>query len=369
MSLCAVLRCCRRRTVRPCSHGIPNASVFQMLGLVVVYVVTGAAQPILTDWIKYRGGTGSSSSSVTLPLLLPMVANTAGMASVGLLMLRPWCVGPPRPLHAPSPSADGMKKPPRRGLCTSGQVFLLVWVDMAASVLILLGLLLVGSGVYVVMYSSTTLWTAAIASLAKAQSLSSWQWAGVLCLTSGLVINGHEQLTRDQSGAGHNLDGGAVNVTVPATATTLHGSPSVAGSLMGSALIVVGSLLHATFFVLADRLLQPPPPPPPTHTQVDSATWWSGTDEGGGQPQPPPLSPVQLSGASPCAALALVIIMRQRRGWLLRRAGRRRRRRRCRRRCRRRRRRNEGWVTKIVHTTTANERLASRCQNCRLGRK
>jgi hypothetical protein len=36
-------------------------------------------------------------------------------------------------------------------------------------------------------------------------------------------------------------------------------------------MIVVGSLLHATFFVLADRLLRPPPASPAPRTRTSSA--------------------------------------------------------------------------------------------------
>jgi hypothetical protein len=39
--------------------------------------------------------------------------------------------------------------------------------------------------------------------------------------------------------------------------------------MLGCALIVVGSLAHAAFFVLADRLLQPPPAAPPPRHRLD----------------------------------------------------------------------------------------------------
>jgi hypothetical protein len=71
------------------------------------------------------------------------------------------------------------------------------------------------------MYSSTTLWTAAIASCTRAQTLRARQWLGVLCLTAGLVVNGHEQLTRRPSTDLGGGGGAAAAATPERDAATL----------------------------------------------------------------------------------------------------------------------------------------------------
>ena len=117
--------------------------------LTVVYVLTGAAQPTLTDAVRYSGGAGTTQSA---PLLLPMLASTAGMAGVGLMLLCPSSCAPNSSLSGVDVVA-GTALPTRwRKTCINRQIALLVVVDLASSVLILVGLLLVGSGVYVVMY-------------------------------------------------------------------------------------------------------------------------------------------------------------------------------------------------------------------------
>ena len=45
---------------------------------VSVYVLTGTLQPMLTDIIRYSGGTGPSWP----PMFLPVLANVVGMAGV-----------------------------------------------------------------------------------------------------------------------------------------------------------------------------------------------------------------------------------------------------------------------------------------------
>ena len=221
-------RRCHRRLVGTVRSWISRETL-----LTLVYVLTGAAQPTLTDSVRRSGGAGAPTP---IPLLLPMLANTAGMAGVGLMYL---CPG-----GDTDETGEVMVVAPRpwERCCASWRrLAVLLAVDLASSTLILLGLLLTGSGVYVVMYSSTTLWTACIAVCSGTAVLSGRQWIGVLCLTAGLTISGHAQLQHSS-----------------------HTAAAVGGgrALLGSAMIVAGSLLHATFFVLADRLLRPPPGSP-----------------------------------------------------------------------------------------------------------
>jgi hypothetical protein len=176
----------------------PSAST---VALLLAYISTGAAQPTLVDMVRYSGAAGVSATR--LPLLLPMLANTAGMAAVGLLAL---CDTAPPTATAEQQQRELEEESGRPRLCVAGQLMLLVWVDMAASTLILLGLLLVGSGIYVVMYSSTTLWTACIASCAGTATLSRRQWMGVWLLTAGVRMTMTTASTHDCVAATGVLD-------------------------------------------------------------------------------------------------------------------------------------------------------------------
>jgi hypothetical protein len=154
------LRCCPRR-VRRGFRMLAGAAwmcvswLTTRLGLLTsVYILTGAAQPTLTDAVRYSGGVGVEGS---VPLLLPMLASTAGMAGVGLMLLCPSrSAASSAPSVSPLPDVDAVgacRPPPTHWYkrCLNRQVALLVAVDMVSSVLILSGLLLVGSAVYVVM--------------------------------------------------------------------------------------------------------------------------------------------------------------------------------------------------------------------------
>lgn len=154
------LRCCPRR-VRRCLRMLAGAAwmcvswLTTRLGLLTsVYILTGAAQPTLTDAVRYSGGVGVEGS---VPLLLPMLASTAGMAGVGLMLLCPSrSAASSAPSVSPLPDVDAVgacRPPPTHWYkrCLNRQVALLLAVDMVSSVLILSGLLLVGSAVYVVM--------------------------------------------------------------------------------------------------------------------------------------------------------------------------------------------------------------------------
>ena len=137
-------RCPRRvrRCYRVLSGACPGRLTRYTL-LIAVYILTGAAQPTLTDALRYSGGTGAERS---VPLLLPMLASTAGMASVGLMSGCPlsW---PTFLVSEAEPTCTSLVHRVQR----SRQMALLLVVDMASSALIVYGLLLVGSGVYVVM--------------------------------------------------------------------------------------------------------------------------------------------------------------------------------------------------------------------------
>ena len=203
----------------------------------MVYVLTGVVQPTLTDIVRYSGGGGGHAVP---PLMLTLLASTLGMAIVPVGT----CIASRCRRDLRGTAGRLKNAPPLEGGGGGGgsklsrpdpvaAVALLILVDLVSASLIQGGLLMVGSGVYVVMYASTTFWTAAIASASGATVLTARQWTAVLLLTGGLVINGHGQL----SAAGSDGSGGT--------------------TVVGSSIILAGSALHALFFVLAEKLLRP----------------------------------------------------------------------------------------------------------------
>lgn len=65
----------------------------------------------------------------------------------------------------------------------------------------------------------------------------------------------------------------------------------------GSLMIVIGSLLHATFFVLADRALRPPPASPSKRVS-----------HGGLVSAEPPISGIELAAGLGCIEVVLLLI-------------------------------------------------------------
>ena len=138
-------------------------------GTILVYVLTGALQPTITDLISLGGGTGSIHDR--FPMMLPVLASTLGMA-----LVRPVCVqlcgldfgasvAPGAAPAAAAPAADVTPRSHRQvcGVACGRGVFvrllMAAMVDLLAGILLMGGLLRVGSAVYAVIYSSNTLWT------------------------------------------------------------------------------------------------------------------------------------------------------------------------------------------------------------------
>eukprot|EP00729_Bicosta_minor_P018638 gene18638-18735_t len=107
-------------------------------------------------------------------------------------------------------------------------VLLIFALDLTAGVSKETGLLMVGGGIYVVIYSCTTLFAAMISVFVFKKALARHQWAGVLLLTFGLLLNG--------AGAAEeaSLEGHAAFVAA------------------GLCLITGGTVFHAAFWVMAE---------------------------------------------------------------------------------------------------------------------
>jgi len=209
------------------AKGLPAAGA-AMSWAPLLYIGTGIAQPLLTDAVKYRGGAGSGDGPATL---VPLLAHTLGMTLVvqlaDLAGLRNGGGGGGR--------GGGGGGGARRGGHIPAEVFAKATaIDLASGILTTSGLLLVGSGIYTVIYSSTTAWTAVISYVTGTSALSSGQWLGVALVTLGLGMNALGVL-EDSSG------------DTPEHIHTL---------LLGCALLLLGTVFHAGAFVFNERAIK-----------------------------------------------------------------------------------------------------------------
>ena len=176
-------------------------------GFIVIYVATALVQPTLTDKIRYVGGAGHIGWP---PTLLATITNTLAMASLMIF-------------------ADGGV---RRALCRERaslrRILIATAFDFTSGCLLTTGLLMLGGGIWVVIYSSTTVWTALFA-CCTGQRLAPGRWAGVLLVSGGMVL----------SASGNFADAaGDVTATV-----------SLA---LGCASTLAGTMLHAAMFVYSE---------------------------------------------------------------------------------------------------------------------
>ena len=150
------------------------------------------------------------------PTLLAMLANTLGMSS--LLTLVPGGVVSLRRVIADRRSARVVLT------CTA--------VDFASGCLLTTGLLTVGGGLFVLVYSSTTVWTALWAR-ASGERLSAGRWAGVLLVFCGMAFS-----------SGNNVAQAAA-----------EGAAAWTRLLFGIGALLVGTMLHAAMFVLSEAAM------------------------------------------------------------------------------------------------------------------
>ena len=180
---------------------------------VLAYAASGALQPTLVDWLRSNGATGVA--------MLPMLANTLAVA----------CVAPLRELVlSPAKKTYGERqqwswRDYARSWRLHGKllrrVALVALLDFLANVLVMIGLLFVGAGVYAVLFSSGVAF-AALFSTVNGKRYSLRQWCGVALATLGMALNGmasveealqtgHGALGRLKLGAGVILGGTALH--------------------------------------------------------------------------------------------------------------------------------------------------------------
>ena len=185
---------------------------------VALYVVTGAVSPTLIDYLAHTGGTGDAA------MLLPVLCTAAGMASVvpftaamqRLVVMSGGSVASDAPAPSALAGTGGGKTSPTlyherksqlplsvaatatAAASASAAMWRLAVLDVVSTSLVTIGLLDVGSATYTVVYSSAVAWTALISSY-RGKKLTRSQVVGVVCVTSGLVLNGLGHWIDDQA--------------------------------------------------------------------------------------------------------------------------------------------------------------------------
>ena len=133
-----------------------------------IYIVTALLQPTLTDTIRYSGGAAHIGWP---PTVLATLANTTAMASLMLFV-------------------SGSLV--RTAFCSSRaslrRILTATALDLISGCLLTTGLLVLGGGIFVVIYSSTTIWTALWARC-SGQRLSLGRWAGVVLVSGGMILS------------------------------------------------------------------------------------------------------------------------------------------------------------------------------------
>ena len=175
------------------------------------YVLSGCMQTLLVDSLRLHRALGQRI------LLLPTLANVVGMALCGSCASaaeRRLVVG----LLRSSPALRS-------------RVAIAAAVDLLSGMLLTIGLLLTGGSVFIVLYNSVPVWTAALSWLVLGRRLGWRKLAGVVAVCAGLILSAlgtHEQHA---------------------------GSSSARFALAGSAACLGGSLLHSAMFLLSEAAL------------------------------------------------------------------------------------------------------------------
>ena len=192
----------------------------------VVYIITGVLQPIIIDYLRIHNLLGQKF------LLLPTLANATGMALCGLL--------------ASSTAWETFRGSLKRSHKLKKMVLLTSTVDLLSGMCLTYGLLLTGGAIFVVLYNSCPAWTAILSRFVLGKKLSSLQVSGVILVCIGLIVNVfgsqlqlNEQEKQEHQGLKMNDDGSGVK----------NASYFI---IVGSAIVLLGSLLHSLMFVLSD---------------------------------------------------------------------------------------------------------------------
>jgi len=202
----------------------PNNSVGTIVG-VMVYASTGVLQPMIIDYLRMNNALGRKA------LLLPTLCNVIGMACCGILV------------NSSVRNKFLMELRSSRSLRRS--VLITAAIDLCSGMLLTLGLLLTGGAVFVVLYNSCPAWTALISRVMLGTKMDGLGIMGVVLVCFGLVAS----VLGIHSKEGDDVD--------EIEDQDENSSKTV---MLGSIVILIGSLLHSLMFVLSDMFLRSPRP-------------------------------------------------------------------------------------------------------------
>jgi len=174
------------------------------------FVISGVLQPILAEILTYNGAFDKS----TLLLVLP---NCIGMSFAILTNL------------------DGLKT---IKYIKWREMSALALYDVISQALCMIGLVYAGSSIYIVIYSSTTVFAAMWSKLILLKTLNNQQWIGICIMVFGLGITALE-----------DLEGGS-SIFTPANITIHH------DDLIGICCVLIGASIHALTWILIEKYTQ-----------------------------------------------------------------------------------------------------------------
>lgn len=169
--------------------------------MVLLFVCSGVTQPLLISTLGYNGAYEKS----TLLFLLP---NYVGMLMGGLLR----------------------KDVLSTGTFRNRQLALLCAIDVVSQFLCQYGLTVAGSSLYIIIYSSSTMWIAVESRVLLRKRLATAQWLGCAIVVLGLALTGGDLLTSERR--------------------------SDAEVVLGAIMILVGAASHALTWVLVESVLK-----------------------------------------------------------------------------------------------------------------
>ena len=229
-----------------------NDTMKHLLLPMVVYVVTGTLQPMLTDIIRYSGGTGPRWP----PMFLPVLANVVGMSGVSSATA---CLGDRQGAGVSSVIA-ALRNPRQRH-----KLLIAAAIDLASGCLLNAGLLTLGGAVYVVIYASNTLWTALFSVCCGGRRLSLRRWAAVFVLTAGIVMNGLATSAGPASAPspspgqhGSDVEEGQqlqVMEQRQERGSDNDGNGNGGAAVFGTVLLLCGTVAHSAMFVVSAQLM------------------------------------------------------------------------------------------------------------------
>jgi hypothetical protein len=223
----------------------PLTSSFDLMGWILLYLLTGIVNPTLVDFLAHHG----LFQGVQRFMLLPVMCTAMGMSSVltleitihyiytryyPLLRRRCWW-SKSIPVNnnninnnnnnAFSPYNNLSISPPQ-----NPTTFVLAMLDLLSTSLVTLGLQVVGAATYTVIYSSAVAWTAIISSI-RGKSLSRIQNLGCGLVTLGLIVNG----------IGHYQDDGS------------RSDANALAFIIACASLLLGTISHSLVMILIDE--------------------------------------------------------------------------------------------------------------------